>query len=78
MIRYQPDAAHQAVATCPPSLIETDPVQILATAMIELQACGQTVTLQALITKTALTRAEIDQHSDAAVDAANLRLRRAA
>lgn len=78
MIRYQPSDGSSAAPTCPPSLLEIDPVKILARAMIELDACGQPVDAEALIAKTLLTSEEIETHKVAARDLAHVMLRRAA
>jgi len=51
-------------------LFETDPVKILARAMIEQQAQGRTVTRELLLSVTDLTAAEIDRHGREAADRA--------
>ena len=55
--------------------IETDPRNILATAMLELEAQGRVVDAEALGEKTSLTTEEIDTHWRAARDRARLRQR---
>jgi len=76
MIAYrEPDAS-----SAPPApILETDPVEILATAMIELQAQGRIVDIDALDAYCRdLTRPEIERHATDAAARAKLRLREAA
>jgi len=71
----EPDAP----AASPAPILETDPVEILATAMIELQAQGRIVDLDALDAWCRdLTRGEIAQYATDAAARAKLRLRKAA
>lgn len=69
MIRTQSTAPTRRPA------VETDPAEILATAMLELAAQGRTVDAEALGEATALTSAEIEAHWREARDRARLRLR---
>lgn len=72
MLRTQPIT----VAPPPPAIIITDPVDILARHMVELEAQGRVVTLDVLLGATNLTSGEITRHADAARDRA-VELRRA-
>lgn len=64
-----------ATTATPLPLTETDPNEILATAMIELSEQGRTVTAEALGEVTKLTDAEIQANWRSARDTARLRLR---
>lgn len=71
MITYQPTNP-----AAPAPVLETDKAQILATAMIELEAQGRTVDLDALDGWCpGLTRAEILSHADDAAAIAKQRKR---
>lgn len=76
MIKTRPAPASTEGKTSP--TLETDPVKIIARAMIELDAQGRTVTVDALMEKTMLTRAEVEKHVDDARDHAHTTLRKAA
>jgi hypothetical protein len=68
----QPPAGGEQAAN---ARIETDPKNILATAMLELEAQGRVVDAEALGERTSLTTEEIDTHWRAARDRARLRQR---
>ncbi|MFC6489685.1 hypothetical protein [Nitratireductor sp. GCM10026969] len=73
MIRIEQQATPAIPSSFP--LTETDPKEIIATAMIELSEQGRTVTAEALGEVTKLTEGEIEAHWRSARDAARLRLR---
>ena len=74
MIQFQhPD--HASLPTNIPVELETDPVQIIARAMIEMSACGRTVDAEALVERTSLSSAEIESNWRKARDEANRRVR---
>lgn len=66
---------HYRAPTAQPVALETDPVQIIARAMIEISACGNTVTADALVHRTMLPRATIFANEEAARDEAHHRVR---
>jgi hypothetical protein len=70
-----PSVPGQIPGTMPGAMIETDPVAILARAMIELSAQGRTVNAEALGEATDLTEAEIEQSWRAARDRARTMIR---
>lgn len=76
MIKTRPAPATAKGKTSP--TFETDPVKIIARAMIELDAHGRTVTIEALLEATKLTRAEVEANVDAARDFAHQTQRKAA
>jgi hypothetical protein len=68
--------AYQTPAPAPAPALETDKARILATAMLELEAQGRTVDLDALDGWCpGLTRAEIVAHADDAAAIAKQRKR---
>ena len=75
MIQYQ-QPAQSAPAAAAASAIPADPVSILARAMIELEAQGRIVDLDALDAACpTLTRAEIRSHAEGAAAIAKMRKR---
>jgi len=74
MIRIEKPAA-VAVASNP--LVEHDPKEIIATAMLELEFQGRTVDAEAIGEVTHLTEDEIEQNWRAARDLARIRQRSA-
>lgn len=74
MITFKhPDHSRPTPGT--PVALETDPVQIIARAMIELSACGRTVTADALVERTMLPKKTILANEEAARDEANRHVR---
>ncbi|WP_309086430.1 hypothetical protein [Chelativorans sp.] len=57
------------------AFLETDPKEIIATAMLELSFQGRTVTAEAIGEQTDLTEEEIEANWRAARDVARIRLR---